>query len=121
MIFKDETYKLPERLKGIHTFCVETDGGYQMSGFRFEKPNREFGVNYAADSEHIYGDRFTAEEKAVTNIGNNVLLDFGEFDFADEKPTKLVISGRSPMKISCCAISPVSSLRRCTLTLIGAA
>lgn len=100
MIFKDETYKLPERLKGIHTFCVETDGGYQMRGFRFEKPNREFGVNYAADSEHIYGDRFTAEEKAVTNIGNNVLLDFGKFDFADEKPTKLVISGRSPLPLN---------------------
>lgn len=99
MIFKDETYKLSERLKGVKTFCIETTSGYQLSGFKFEKPNREFGVNYAADAEHIYGDRFSAEGSTVTNIGNNVMLDFGGFDF-EEAPKKLIISGRSQLPLN---------------------
>lgn len=36
----------------------------------------------------------------MTGIGNNVVLDFGEFDFTDEQPSKLVICGRSPLPMN---------------------
>lgn len=36
----------------------------------------------------------------MTGIGNNVVLDFGEFDFTDEQPSKLVICGRSPLPLN---------------------
>ncbi|MGN0553864.1 MAG: glycoside hydrolase family 2 TIM barrel-domain containing protein [Oscillospiraceae bacterium] len=100
MVFKEETYKLPTRLKGIRTFCIETDCGFQLSGFEFTKASREFSVNYAAEAEHIYGDKFAVEEKAVTGIGNNVMLDFGEFDFTSEQPRRIIISGKSPLPLN---------------------
>ncbi len=100
MVFKEETFVLPKRLKGIHTFCILTDCGYNVSGFRFEKTSREFAVNNAADADHIYGDKFTVSGKYVIGIGNNVMLDFGEFDFSSEQPKKLIISGKSPLQLN---------------------
>lgn len=37
MVFVPETYRLAKKLRGVHTICMETDCGYQMSGFRFER------------------------------------------------------------------------------------
>lgn len=71
-----------------------------MGGFNFEKVSREFAVNNAADADNIYGDKFTKGEKCVTEIGNNVMLDFGEFDFSEKQPSRLVISGKSPLALN---------------------
>ena len=100
MVFKEETYKLPYRLKGVKTLCIETDCGYQLKGFRFIEKKREFDVNYAAEAEQIYGDKFTTGHREVTGIGNNVMLDFGEFDFSERQPQKLIISGKSPLPLN---------------------
>lgn len=100
MVFVPETYRLAKKLRGVHTICMETDCGYQMSGFRFERVRREFSEINSASAEQIYGDKFTKCEDEVTGIGNNVVLDFGEFDFTDEQPSKLVICGRSPLPLN---------------------
>ena len=71
-----------------------------MSGFRFERVRREFSEINSASAEQIYGDKFTKGEDEVTGIGNNVVLDFGEFDFTDGRPSKLVICGRSPLPLN---------------------
>lgn len=36
----------------------------------------------------------------VTEIGNNVMLDFGEFDFSEKQPSRLVISGKSLLALN---------------------
>ena len=68
------TFKLNKVLKGMHTFVMESDDGYNVQGFVFRKPDKEFGEINAADNESVYGDKFTAEPDAVTGIGNNVML-----------------------------------------------
>ena len=100
MVFKPETFKLPKLLRGVHTFAIESDSGYQVSGFTFERRRREFTENNAANAEHIYGDKFTVSGESVTGIGNNVVLDFGEFDFTGEQPSKVVICGASPLPLN---------------------
>ena len=100
MVFKPETFRLPKLLRGVRTFAIESDSGYQVSGFIFERHHREFSENKAADAEHIYGDKFTVSGESVTGIGNNVVLDFGEFDFTDKQPTNIVICGASPLPLN---------------------
>ena len=100
MTFKPNTFKLSRKLKGIGSFCIESTDGFQVSGFSFEKQEREFEQNDAADAENIYGDKFTVEGRCVTGIGNNVMLDFGTFDFAAEMPKQIRISGKSPLALN---------------------
>lgn len=100
MVFKPETFKLSRKLKGIETLCIETEDGFQVGGFTFDKIDREYSENFAAEADNIYGDKFTKGEKCVTEIGNNVMLDFGEFDFGENAPSRLVISGRSPLALN---------------------
>ncbi|MDE6892557.1 MAG: hypothetical protein K2P50_12255 [Lachnospiraceae bacterium] len=84
-------------LKGIHTIVMESGDGFQVQGFIFKKPQRELSEICALDAESIYGDKFAREEDAVTGIGNNVMLNFGEFDFTKEMPVKIEITGRSKL------------------------
>lgn len=100
MVFKPETYQLSRKLRGVHTITMETDCGYQMSGFVFARRQREFVEINAAGAGQIYGDKFTKGEDEVTGIGNNVVLDFGEFDFTEEQPRSLVICGKSPLPLN---------------------
>ena len=95
-----ETYKLSKVLKGIHTLVIESSNGYDVQGFFFEKKQKEFSEISAADNDNIYGDKFTVCEDAVTGIGNNVLLEFGEFDFGDTPPSAIVITGRSELPLN---------------------
>ncbi len=95
-----ETYKLDKTLRGVHTICFESADGYDIEGFVFEKRAKEFAVLQAVDCERIYGDKFTVNKDDVTGIGNNVVLDFGEFDFSSEQPASLVIAGKSKLPVN---------------------
>lgn len=95
-----ETFTLSKKLKGVHTLVMESSNGFEMKGFRFIKPEKEFSQINAADNDDIYGDKFTCEADAVTGIGNNVMLDFGEFDFSRTQPSKIVITGKSQLPVN---------------------
>ncbi len=94
------TFKLTKKLKGLHTLCMRSGDGYAVSGFTFEKPNKATATIDVVTADNIYGDKFTVGEDAVTDIGNNVMLNFGEFDFTENEPSKLVICGRSDLPIN---------------------
>ena len=96
-VYQDETYKLSKRLKGITSICFVLNQKVHIKGFSFEKKSRAFEVNYAADSDHIYGDTFTIKENNVEGIGNNVSLEFEAMDFTDKGISRIVICGRSPI------------------------
>ena len=84
----------------MHTFVMESSDGYDVKGFVFEKRAKETSEISAADNESVYGDKFTVEPDAVTGIGNNVTLSFGDFDFTENAPTKVVITGRSKLPLN---------------------
>ena len=105
MKYQPRTYKLNKVLKGVHTVSFSSELRYDVKGFFFEKRRKETAELSAASAENIYGDRFTRGEEEVTGIGNNVILDFGEFDLTDIRPSRIVITGRSKL--------PVNSIHIC--------
>lgn len=95
-----ETFVLSKRLKGIHTLTMESSDGFSIKGFCFEKTAKEFALIYALDNEEIYGDKFTINKEAIIEIGNNVMLNFGIFDFSEKQPSKIVITGKSSLPVN---------------------
>lgn len=94
------TFKLSKKLKGIHTFVMESSDGFEVKGFVFEKTIKGNAEISAVDSDNIYGDKFEICTDAVCSIGNNVTLDFGEFDFTEKTPTGIVINGKSQLPLN---------------------
>ncbi len=99
MKYQPMTYKLPRALTGVRTFCIYSDQRYDVQGFVFERKRKETAELSATSCVNIYGDKFTIGKDEVTGIGNNVMLDLGMFDFA-EQPKKLVICGRSELAVN---------------------
>ncbi len=95
-----ETYKLTKKLRGLHTICFESRDGFDIEGFVFEKQAKEYSQLMAVDCEKIYGDKFTINTDDVTGIGNNVVLDFGEFDFTDSSPSAVAVTGKSKLPVN---------------------
>lgn len=100
MVYTPETFKLDRVLRGVHTFVIESDDVYDVQGFVFEEKQKECAELFAANAENIFGDKFTKNEEDVTEIGNNVVLTFGEFDFDKLPPKKIVITGRSALALN---------------------
>jgi len=96
-VYQEETYKLPRRLRGLTSICFVTKAKIHIKGFSFERLNRAFAHNAAADCDRIYGDTFEIRDGRVEGIGNNVSLEFSEMDFGEQGAKKLVICGRSPI------------------------
>ncbi|KKI91550.1 glycoside hydrolase [Bacillus sp. SA1-12] len=96
-VYQEETYHLSKRLKGITSICFVLQQKVHIKGFSFERKNRAFAQNNAADCDHIYGDTFKLAESRVEGIGNNVSLELEEMDFTNEGASKLIIYGRSPI------------------------
>ncbi len=71
----------------------DSGDGFRLQGFCFTKRRKEFLETSAADNRRLYGNQYTIEENAITGTGNNVMLEFGEFDFIKEQPSALEITG----------------------------
>ena len=99
LTYKPNTFKLTKKLKGIHTFVMQSSHHYHVKGFSFEMQNDSFERHFAGNCEKIYGDSFEKNNTEVIGIGNNVVLDFGLFNF-EEKPSTVIISGRSALPLN---------------------
>ena len=95
--YQSMTYRLPCVLRGVHTISFGSDFRYDLGSFVFEKRAKETSELPASSALDIYGDSFTIEGGYVTGIGNNVTLEYGEFDFGKKAPAKLFIKGRSEL------------------------
>ena len=100
LTYQPYTFKLSKKLRGVHTIVMMSDDRYDIGGFSFTKPEKEFAEINASWNDEIYGDKFTVEENAVTGIGNNVMLSFGEFDFSEKAPARVVITGKSKLPVN---------------------
>ena len=73
-VYQEETYKLPERIKGIAAISFLMTNKVHLKGFYFKKLEKAYGKLLAGEANAIYGDSFTRDETAVRGIGNNVTI-----------------------------------------------
>jgi len=97
-VYQEETYRLPERLTGLHCLCFRMREKVHMKGFRFERQSRVFRELCAGEADTVYGDSFRRDGKAIRDIGNNVSLEFGEMDFGEITECSLVIRGKTGLE-----------------------
>jgi len=96
----EETYKLPERLKGITTICFVLRQKVHIKGFSFKKIEKAYEQLCARDNTVIYGDSFEVTQEAIERIGNNVTIEFDGMDFSQAEATRLYICGRTPLNVN---------------------
>lgn len=94
-VYQEETYMLPRRLKGITTISFVLQDKIHIRGFSFEKPNRAFAINYARESDNIYGDDYQVLEDNTIHAGNNTSLEYKDMNFSDVGSSRLTIHGKS--------------------------
>lgn len=90
--------KLNEKLKGVKTIRFTFHQEIRFKGFEFIRPTRVEEVISALDNCGIYGDSFRLTDSCIEEIGNNVTVEFGDFDFGDDGITAIEIKGRSHNK-----------------------
>lgn len=95
--YQEQTFKLDRRMKGTCDFAIELAGKTNIKGFCFLRSDKAFAQVPVLDNDGIYGDTFTLDQDAVTEIGNNVSLVFRDMDFGERKAAKIHIYGRTPL------------------------
>jgi beta-galactosidase len=93
--FAPYDFRLGERLSGKIDLCFVLDRRCVFGGFEFIN-TRAFEPIYAAENDEIYGDNYTANERKIENIGNNVILKFNALDLGADGVKKLAVSGYAP-------------------------
>ncbi|MDR2558963.1 MAG: DUF4982 domain-containing protein, partial [Oscillospiraceae bacterium] len=93
--FAPYDFTLSEELTGKHDLCFILDRRCVFGGFEFIN-KRAFEPVYAGENDEVYGDNYTANERRIENIGNNVILKFNELDFSANGVNKIIISGFAP-------------------------
>ncbi|MBO6141328.1 MAG: DUF4982 domain-containing protein [Ruminococcus sp.] len=91
-------FKLTKKLIGTHTVSIESSSGFEIKYITFTRPETEFEEINAMLRKSIYGDSFSEGENEITHIGNNVVIEFGEFDFSRRQPKRIIITGRSALE-----------------------
>lgn len=92
--YNENVFILNKRLFGSQTISIVIPHELYLHGFYFDKSPKATAKLRALDADVISGDTFTKTDDAVTNIGNNVSLDFSNMNF--EEPAKsIIICGKS--------------------------
>ncbi len=93
--FAEQCYDI-SRIRGVHTICVVIDTRIIFGGFEFGKIERAFDVNFAGDSDSVYGDDYKLNGRMVESIGNNVILNYDALDFGENGASAITICGYTP-------------------------
>lgn len=98
-VYQPQSYRLPERLTGVHTLCFSLDGQkIHLKGFTFTRQSRAWLPQKALEADTIYGDSFTRGEEAILGIGNNVSLIYEHMDFGTATQATLLVDGQTPLE-----------------------
>lgn len=94
--YQENTFKLSKRLKGTSKITLKftSQNRFSVKGFCFTKFEKAYGVLKAVENSRVTGDSFTVCEDAITNIGNNVSIEFDGMNFS-EGIKSVRICGRS--------------------------
>ena len=96
--YQEETWKLPERIKGVATLGFVMRAKVHLKGFRFTRLEKAFERLWAADADSVYGDSFRKDGRAIRNIGNNVTLVYENMDFGENGTESVTICGSTPLE-----------------------
>lgn len=96
--YQEETYRLPERIKGVAELGFVMHAKVHLKGFRFTRLEKAFQRLWAADADSVYGDSFERDGKTVRNIGNNVTITYENMDFGESGADSVVICGRTSLE-----------------------
>ncbi|WP_413777972.1 DUF4982 domain-containing protein [Caproicibacterium sp. XB1] len=97
--YQENVFSLSRRIKGVQTISIVVEPTIKMSlqGFYFTKLEKAFGKVDALENNRITGDQFQLGDDAVTEIGNNVTLEFEHMDFGEDGCASVTICGHSPI------------------------
>lgn len=95
--YDEKRWKLPKRLRGLHTICFRTRDRVHVKGFSFIETERAAARIPAAEADSIYGDKYSVNGSRVMGIGNNVSLMYTNMDFG-EGVSRIAVCGNSPIE-----------------------
>lgn len=100
--YQENVYKLSERIKGVQNISIVVYPSIKLSlqGFYCTALEKAYGKVYAIENNTISGDRFTVGEQYITDIGNNVTIEFEHMNFGEEGPSRITICGHSPIPVN---------------------
>ncbi len=96
-VYQEQTYKLPERLRGMTDIGFVLFDKVHVKGFVFRRQEKAFGKLYAGEANAVYGDTFTRDGNIVRGIGNNVSVVFENMDFGERGAERVTVWGRTPL------------------------
>lgn len=96
-VYQEETYRLPERIRGVATLSFVLTNKVHLKGFSFAKQEKAFGRLTAGEANAIYGDSFTRDGDAVRGIGNNVTIVYENMSFGEAGAGSVTIWGDTPL------------------------
>jgi beta-galactosidase len=105
LVYQSQTYRLSKTLRGIHALYFVSEDDFDIEGFVFEKPVKEDIIIPAGARENVYGDKFTENGEEIKGIGNNVVVDFGDFDFTGKAPVGIKITAKSSLPVNSIHVS----------------
>lgn len=91
-----QEFDIGRTISGMHDISFVINNSCIFGGFQFVRDERAFKKNYAAVCDKVYGDDFTVCERSIEKIGNNVVIEFNEMDFA-EGTGRITVTGRTPL------------------------
>lgn len=89
------TFKLSRKYTGVMNITILFHEQLRYKGFKFIKSDRVGEEISALDNSGIYGDSFTLCSDSIKEIGNNVTIEFTDFDFGEDGISAVEIKGRS--------------------------
>ncbi len=95
--YKDNHYTLDKKICGVQDIYFEFDKNdfrIDFGGFLFTPNLKAYERISATDNAVLHGDTFNIVGETVTNIGNNVFIDFDGMDFVNGT-SKLVLKGKT--------------------------
>jgi len=81
-VYKYNTFKLSEKLKGVHKLEFMIHEQLRFKGFKFLLPRRLGEEISALENDGIYGDSFNIGSEMIEHIGNNVTVSFNGIDLS---------------------------------------
>lgn len=91
--FAGQDFPLCERLTGVHDISVVIDTRVIFGGFEFLPIQRAFDTNWTGEADSVYGDDYKISGRSVTDIGNNVIINYEGLDFGSAGANRLTICG----------------------------
>ena len=91
--FAGQSFQLAERLTGVHDVSVVISDRIIFGGIYFIPIQRAYDTNWTGEADSVYGDEYKITGRSVTEIGNNVIINYDALDFGDIGPRHLIICG----------------------------